>query len=68
MTIMDKVLTSSAPVAVIPLQDVIGLGDEARMNVPGTAGGNWHWRAKASEVKGASGTLRRIVQTHRDAH
>ncbi len=31
--------------AVIALQDVLGLGDEARMNTPGTMAGNWSWRA-----------------------
>jgi 4-alpha-glucanotransferase len=30
--------------AIVPLQDVLGLGSEARMNTPGTAGGNWTWR------------------------
>lgn len=30
--------------AVIPLQDVLGLGSESRMNYPGTVGGNWAWR------------------------
>jgi 4-alpha-glucanotransferase len=29
---------------VAPLQDVLGLGSEARMNVPGRAEGNWSWR------------------------
>jgi 4-alpha-glucanotransferase len=28
----------------IPLQDVLGLGSEARMNLPATLGGNWRWR------------------------
>jgi 4-alpha-glucanotransferase len=37
-------LASVANVAVIPLQDVLGLGNEARMNLPGTIGGNWKWR------------------------
>ncbi len=34
--------------AVVPMQDVLGLGSEARMNTPGTSGaGNWSWRAPA---------------------
>ncbi len=37
-------LRSKANTAVIPLQDILGLGSEARMNVPGTTGGNWRWR------------------------
>ncbi|MGA1193117.1 MAG: 4-alpha-glucanotransferase [Kiritimatiellia bacterium] len=37
-------LKSKANTAVFPLQDVIGLGTEARMNVPGTKSNNWRWR------------------------
>jgi 4-alpha-glucanotransferase len=37
-------LASVAETAIIPLQDVLGLGSEARMNTPGRAGGNWSWR------------------------
>ena len=29
---------------VVPLQDLLELGDEARFNIPGTASGNWSWR------------------------
>jgi 4-alpha-glucanotransferase len=36
---------SVADLAVAPLQDVLELGSEARMNVPGVAAGNWRWRA-----------------------
>ncbi|MFH7044411.1 4-alpha-glucanotransferase [Paucibacter sp. JuS9] len=37
---------SVANIAVFPLQDVLGLGGEHRMNVPGILGGNWAWRFK----------------------
>jgi 4-alpha-glucanotransferase len=37
-------LMSVADAAIIPLQDVLGLGSEARMNLPGTTEGNWCWR------------------------
>jgi len=36
--------SSSAALAIAPLQDVLNLGIEARMNVPGRAEGNWRWR------------------------
>ena len=36
--------SSVAQTAIVPLQDVLGLGSEARMNTPGTGGGNWAWR------------------------
>jgi 4-alpha-glucanotransferase len=35
---------SVADTCIVPLQDVLGLGGEARMNVPGVASGNWTWR------------------------
>jgi 4-alpha-glucanotransferase len=38
------VLASVADIAIIPLQDVLGLGTEARMNLPGRMSGNWKWR------------------------
>jgi 4-alpha-glucanotransferase len=37
-------LASVADLAIIPLQDVLGLGAEARMNLPSSVGGNWSWR------------------------
>ena len=37
-------LSSVAQTAVIPLQDYLGLGNEARFNTPSTLGGNWQWR------------------------
>jgi 4-alpha-glucanotransferase len=37
-------LASVADTAIVPLQDVLGLGTEARMNLPGTSQGNWRWR------------------------
>ena len=38
-------LSSTARLAVLPAQDLLGLGNEARMNTPGTAEGNWGWQA-----------------------
>ena len=35
---------SVAKTVLVPLQDVLGLGDEARMNWPGAGSGNWEWR------------------------
>ncbi|QDV40386.1 4-alpha-glucanotransferase [Stieleria neptunia] len=40
--------SSSANLAIAPLQDLLGLGEDARMNVPGTTQGNWRWRATPS--------------------
>jgi len=41
------VLGSPAALAVVPMQDILGLGAKARMNLPGTATGNWAWRMGA---------------------
>jgi len=43
-------LTSVANLAVIPVQDVLGLGSEARMNVPSKTAGNWSWRLRAGAL------------------
>ena len=40
------VLSSIADTAVIPAQDLLGLGNAARMNLPGAPSGNWRWRCK----------------------
>lgn len=42
--VLRDALASPARLAVIPLQDAMGLGSEARMNTPGTMDGNWRWR------------------------
>jgi 4-alpha-glucanotransferase len=41
---IETVWASTAKMAIVPLQDILGLGTEARMNIPGTATGNWGWR------------------------
>ena len=43
--LIELAWSSVAALAIAPLQDVLNLGQEARMNRPGTAGGNWRWRA-----------------------
>jgi 4-alpha-glucanotransferase len=40
-------MASPARVAMIQMQDVLGLGSEARMNKPGSASGSWRWRMEA---------------------
>ncbi len=41
---IELALQSDARTVIIPLQDILALGTEARMNTPGTAEGNWRWR------------------------
>jgi 4-alpha-glucanotransferase len=55
--------TSRADTAVAPLQDVAGLGGEARMNLPGRAGGNWSWRARREVfTRELAGRLRELAE------
>jgi len=43
-------LISVADTAIIPLPDILGLGSQARMNIPGTTQGNWRWRFTAEAL------------------
>jgi 4-alpha-glucanotransferase len=43
-------LASVADWAIVPLQDIMSMGSEARMNTPGRAGGNWGWRYRADHL------------------
>jgi 4-alpha-glucanotransferase len=44
-------LSSRARIAILPMQDVLGLGAEAQMNHPGTVGnGNWRWRLEPGQL------------------
>lgn len=46
----ELALRSPAKWAVLPMQDVLGLGGEARMNMPGTTQGNWGWRFREDMI------------------
>jgi 4-alpha-glucanotransferase len=54
-TFIRAVLASVADTAVVPMQDVLGLGSEARMNLPGSTRNHWRWRmlpnAITSEIR-----------------
>ncbi len=43
------VLASVSNTAIIPMQDLLRLGNEARMNLPGSTKGNWYWRCEAKD-------------------
>jgi 4-alpha-glucanotransferase len=44
-------MSSVADTAIVPLQDVLRLGSDARVNTPGTSEGNWSWRVRASQLR-----------------
>ena len=43
-SLIELAYSSVAALAIVPMQDVLGLGSEARMNTPGVGTGNWSWR------------------------
>jgi len=43
-------MMSVANTVVIPMQDILGLGEEAKMNLPATANGNWQWRLMMDQI------------------
>jgi 4-alpha-glucanotransferase len=48
--LVNVALESPASWAFLPVQDLLDLGDEARMNVPGTVFGNWDWRLSTGDL------------------
>lgn len=44
--IIEAALKSKANLCILMMQDILGLGSEARINTPAVLGGNWHWRLK----------------------
>jgi 4-alpha-glucanotransferase len=56
---------SVATLALAPVQDVLGLGSDARMNVPGTSSGNWTWRLDPdAPIDDAMNQLRELTETY----
>ncbi len=55
---MNTALASVAKLAILPMQDILELGEGSRMNTPGTTEGNWHWRFQwdmlTDEIKASS--------------
>ena len=59
---------SPAVLAIAPLQDVLDLGTEARMNLPGTEEGNWEWRYAPEDLTAANAVrLRELSASSRRA-
>ena len=57
--------SSPAELAVVPMQDVLGLGSESRMNRPGEAEGNWSWRLEPGQPdEAAAARLRGLAERY----
>jgi 4-alpha-glucanotransferase len=58
-------MASTAGLCIIPCQDLLGLGDEARFNRPGKAAGNWRWRLEPGQLTPElAGRLRDLAQLY----
>lgn len=50
-TLIECAMASRAKAAIFPMQDILSLNEEARMNKPGTVHGNWQWRLESSSLQ-----------------
>lgn len=58
-------MMSRADTVLFPMQDVLGLGSEARMNTPSTASGNWRWRVRSGAcTESITDRLREMAQLY----
>jgi 4-alpha-glucanotransferase len=58
-------MMSVADYCIIPMQDLLGLGQEARMNLPATSKGNWGWRLQPGQLTAdLEGKLKEMTETY----
>lgn len=66
--LVDRVMASKARLAMVPVSDLLGLGAEGRINVPGTTEGNWQWRLGPGQLSAAlAARLRGVTERHQRA-
>jgi 4-alpha-glucanotransferase len=63
---IERMLASRARHVVFPLQDILGLDNRSRMNLPGTTQGNWQWRFSEGDLR--SDLARRLHDLSRATH
>jgi 4-alpha-glucanotransferase len=64
-SLMQTAFMSVAETVIVTAQDLLKLGSEARMNTPGTTGGNWQWRYGAGALhEGIAAWLRDLTETY----
>jgi 4-alpha-glucanotransferase len=67
--LIELAYASRPALAIVPAQDVLGLGSEARMNRPGRTGGNWRWRLERGALTRAlARRLRGLAEQHGRAY
>jgi 4-alpha-glucanotransferase len=58
-------MMSIADISIVPMQDILGLGQEAQMNRPSVARGNWEWRLEPAQLtEGIGRRLRSLTETY----
>jgi 4-alpha-glucanotransferase len=58
-------MRSVAKIAIVPMQDVLGLGAEARMNLPARQEGNWRWRMRPGRIDARlAERLKKLTETY----
>ncbi|HOZ72231.1 MAG TPA: 4-alpha-glucanotransferase [Spirochaetales bacterium] len=62
--LVREAMKSAAGLAVFPMQDLLGLGSEARMNRPGATGGNWAWRLESLPGPDLADELRAMTRLY----
>ena len=60
--LITQALQTDTELVMMPLQDVLLLGDEARMNVPGVAEGNWTWQADEDDIRAAESRMAQLMK------
>jgi 4-alpha-glucanotransferase len=65
-SLLEVAWSSRAALAIAPLQDVLGLGTEARMNLPGSEQGNWRWRFEAGALTEENANALRKITVRTD--
>jgi 4-alpha-glucanotransferase len=63
-SLIELAYASRAALAIVPMQDVLGLGSEARMNYPGRRNGNWSWQLERGQHDAALATRLREATKH----
>src|SRR5699024_5142167 len=56
--LLEAAFASVADTAIVPMQDLLGLGEKSRMNYPGTVGGNWLWRMLPQDLSSVARRVR----------
>jgi 4-alpha-glucanotransferase len=67
--LIELVMASNASIAIIPMQDILGLDKAHRMNTPGTTDKNWQWRFDWAQLTQADiASIKQVIRQHQRAN